>query len=68
MLLALQEGSVLNGYHEGGCVLHEKRDEEEALLATGIGDGDGDTEKRVKAYVRKLLLRSIRHARRYQDG
>ena len=33
LFLALQDGGILLDDHEGGCVLHEKRDQVEALLA-----------------------------------
>ena len=35
LFTALREGGVLSGEHIGGCVLHEKRAEVEAILAKG---------------------------------
>ena len=32
LFVALDEGGLLNDDHEGGCVLHEKRAQVEALL------------------------------------
>ncbi|MBQ9075216.1 MAG: radical SAM protein, partial [Mogibacterium sp.] len=33
LFTALREGGVLSGEHIGGCVLHEKRDQVEAIIA-----------------------------------
>ena len=41
LFLALQDGDVLSGDHVGGCVLYEKREEVERLIAgTQIYNGD----------------------------